>query len=202
MNPCPCGYYGDERRTCVCTGPQIHRYRARVSGPLLDRIDIQIALPPVTIRELSLDTDEEPSAAIRARVIAARARQAERFKGSVQANGRMTARMVKKFCEVEGAGRALLERAVERFGLSARAYHRILKLARTIADLDGDGPIGDAHVAEAITIPRSRQEGGHLIPSAFFTPPLLAPRHSPRRTEMYAFVGSSSPPGTRCGVCL
>jgi magnesium chelatase family protein len=150
MNPCPCGYYGDQRRACICSGAQIHRYRAKVSGPLLDRIDIQIALPPVTIRELSLDTEEESSEAIRERVVAARGRQTERFRGGVRANGQMTARMVKKYCVVDTAGKALLEQAVERFGLSARAYHRVLKVSRTIADLEGCDAITDAHVAEAI----------------------------------------------------
>ncbi len=151
MNPCPCGYYGDSRRACICSGAQIHRYRTRISGPLLDRIDIQIGVPPVTIRELSLDTEEESSGMIRERVIAARAIQADRFKGrSFSANGQMTARTVKKFCPVEGVAKELLEQAVERFGLSARSYHRIIKLARTIADLDGAQGIEESHIAEAI----------------------------------------------------
>jgi magnesium chelatase family protein len=151
MNPCPCGYYGDTRRPCTCTGAQIHRYRTRVSGPLLDRIDIQIGVPPVTIRELSLDTQEEPSEAIRGRVKAARVLQSARFKGkSLYANGQMTARMVKKHCAVDAPATALLETAVERFALSARAYHRILKVSRTIADLEGEERIDESHVAEAI----------------------------------------------------
>jgi magnesium chelatase family protein len=106
MNPCPCGYYGDSRRACICSGTQIHRYRTRVSGPLLDRIDIQIGVPPVTMRELSLDTDEEPSAAVRERVVAARAVQVERFRGRpFSANGQMSVRSVKKYCALEkGAG--------------------------------------------------------------------------------------------------
>jgi magnesium chelatase family protein len=151
MNPCPCGYYGDSRRACICSGAQIHRYRMRISGPLLDRIDIQIGVPSVTIRELSLDTEAESSGAIRERVMAARAVQVERFKGkSSSANGQMTARMVKKFCPVDGPAKDLLEQAVERFGLSARAYHRILKLARTIADLEGGKDIEESHIAEAV----------------------------------------------------
>ena len=151
MNPCPCGYYGDSRRACICSGAQINRYRKRISGPLLDRIDIQIGVPPVTIRELSLDTEEESSASIRARVTAARAVQVERFKGrSFSANGQMTTRMVKRFCAVDRAAKDLLEQAVERFALSARAYHRVLKLARTIADLDNGKDIEESHVAEAI----------------------------------------------------
>jgi magnesium chelatase family protein len=151
MNPCPCGYYGDTRRPCTCTGAQIHRYRARVSGPLLDRIDIQIGVPPVTIRELSLDTQEESSEAIRGRVKAARVLQSARFKGkALYANGQMTARMVKKYCAVDAPATTLLETAVERFALSARAYHRILKVSRTIADLEGKEQIDESHVAEAI----------------------------------------------------
>ena len=147
----PCGYYGDSRRACICSGAQIHRYRMRISGPLLDRIDIQIGVPSVTIRELSLDTEAESSGAIRERVMAARAVQVERFKGkSSSANGQMTARMVKKFCPVDGPAKDLLEQAVERFGLSARAYHRILKLARTIADLEDGKDIEESHIAEAI----------------------------------------------------
>jgi magnesium chelatase family protein len=151
MNPCPCGYYGDSRRACICSGAQIHRYRTKVSGPLLDRIDLQIGVPPVTMRELSLDTEEEPSAAIRRRVMVARTIQVDRFKGKTfYANGQMAARMVKKYCPVDAGARSLLERAVEKFGLSARAYHRILKVSRTIADLDERTDIDESHVAEAI----------------------------------------------------
>ena len=151
MNPCPCGYYGDPRRACICSGAQIHRYRTKVSGPLLDRIDLQIAVPALSIRELSLDAEEESSEAIRGRVTAARDRQSERLKGrSIRANGQMTVRMVKKYCAINGAAKDLLERAVERFGLSARAYHRILKVSRTIADLEGYADIDESHVAEAI----------------------------------------------------
>jgi magnesium chelatase family protein len=151
MNPCPCGYYGDTRRACICSGAQIHRYRTKVSGPLLDRIDIQIGVPPVTMRELSMETEEESSGSIRQRVMAARAIQAERYSGkSFYANGQMAARMVKRYCAVNDPARDLLERAVERFGLSARAYHRILKVARTIADLDGKADMDESHVAEAV----------------------------------------------------
>jgi magnesium chelatase family protein len=122
-----------------------------VSGPLLDRIDIQIAIPALTIRELSLDTEEESSEAIRKRVIAVRTAQTERFKGKpIRANGQMTARMVKKYCAVNSAAKDLLERAVEKFGLSARAYHKILKVSRTIADLERTTDIDESHVAEAI----------------------------------------------------
>lgn len=151
MNPCPCGYWGDTRRSCTCSGTQIRRYRSRISGPLVDRIDIHIEVPPVTIRELSLDREEETSETIRKRVARARRAQGERFKGkTMYANGQMTARMIKKYCPLEDAGRNLLERAVEKFGLSPRAYHRILRVARTIADLEGEEHIGHPHIAEAI----------------------------------------------------
>jgi len=151
MNPCPCGYYGDARRACICTGAQIHRYRSKISGPLLDRIDLQIEVPPVTIRELSTETQEEGSEAIRERVETARKTQEERFHGKpIYANAQMPARSIKKYCAVGEPARRLLERAVEKFGLSPRAYHRVLKVARTIADLEGKEHIEEPHVAEAI----------------------------------------------------
>ncbi len=151
MNPCPCGYWGDSRRACVCNGAQIRRYRSKVSGPLLDRMDIHIEVPPVTIRELSMDREEESSDVIRERVAGARQIQEERFKGKkIHANSQMTAKMVKKHCVVNSEGQLLLERAVEKFGLSPRAYHRVLKVARTIADLDGKEHMEESHIAEAI----------------------------------------------------
>ena len=151
MNPCPCGYWGDARRSCICTGSQIHRYRSRISGPLLDRIDIHVEVPPVTIRELSLDREEEPSNAIRDRVIKARQNQGERFKEKkIYANGQMSARMIKKYCLLTENGKNLLEKAVEKFGLSPRAYHRIIRVARTIADMEDNEDITESHVAEAI----------------------------------------------------
>ena len=151
MNPCPCGYWGDSRRACVCNGGQIRKYRSKISGPLLDRMDIHIEVPPVTIRELSTDREEEPSDAIRERVTRARRIQQERFKGKkIHANAQMTARMVKKHCVPSESGQQLLEKAVEKFGLSPRAYHRVLKVARTIADLEAKEHIEDRHIAEAI----------------------------------------------------
>ncbi|OPY79328.1 MAG: Competence protein ComM [Syntrophorhabdus sp. PtaU1.Bin153] len=151
MNPCPCGYQGDPRRSCSCSGAQIHRYKSRVSGPLVDRIDIHIEVPPVTIRELSMDREEESSETIRARVLKARRVQTERFRGKkIYANGQMAARMIKKYCTMNDKGKSLLEKAIEKFGLSPRAYHRILRVARTIADLEGDEHIGESQVAEAI----------------------------------------------------
>lgn len=151
MNPCPCGYFGDARKACVCSGSQIHRYRSRVSGPLLDRMDIHIEVPPVTIRELSLDREEEPSERIQRRVAAARALQEERFRDrKIYANSQMAVRMVKRYCPINGSAGNLLEKAVEKFGLSPRAYHRILKVARTIADLEDSNDIKEPHIAEAI----------------------------------------------------
>jgi magnesium chelatase family protein len=151
MNPCPCGYFGDSRRPCICTASQIHKYRSKISGPLLDRIDIQISVPPVTIRELSMEGDGEGSGAIRGRVFAARTVQEKRFKGrAFHANAQMGSRVIKKFCEIDDNAKDLLERAVEKFGLSPRAYHRILKVSRTIADLYGNERIEQQHVAEAI----------------------------------------------------
>jgi len=151
MNPCPCGYWGDTRRSCTCTGSQIHRYRSRISGPLLDRIDIHVEVPPVTIRELSMDKDEEPSDKIRERVVKARKAQEERFREKkIYANGQMGARMIKKYCPLTENGKNLLEKAVEKFGLSPRAYHRIIRVARTIADMENGEQIVESHVAEAI----------------------------------------------------
>lgn len=151
MNPCPCGYWGDTRRACSCSATQIRKYRSRVSGPLLDRIDIHIEVPPVTIRELSVDREEEGSSRIRDRVLKARKIQEERFKGKkIFSNSQMTTRMIKKFCPLSGGSNILLERAIEKFGLSPRAYHRILKVARTIADLEAKEHIEEHHIAEAI----------------------------------------------------
>lgn len=151
MNPCPCGHFGDPKRSCTCTATQIYRYRSRISGPLLDRIDIHIEVPPVTIAELSRERPEEPSAAIRERVSKARAIQLDRFNGrNIHANAQMSARVIRKHCPLDTPTRQLLEAAVDKWVLSPRAYHRILKVSRTIADLDASTDIAEAHVAEAI----------------------------------------------------
>jgi magnesium chelatase family protein len=152
MNPCPCGYYGDRARECVCTAQQVRRYRSRLSGPLLDRLDIHVEVPPVHVRELR---DEGPtpesSATIRARVIIARARQADRYKGEgIYTNAQLKPRHLKNYCRLDRTSRDLLEHAMTRLGLSARAHGRILRVARTIADLAGEDAIQSHHIAEAI----------------------------------------------------
>ena len=152
MNPCPCGYYNDPTHTCVCSPGQIQRYMNKISGPLLDRIDIQVEITPVPFRDISKYSHGEPSALIRERVIAARRIQEERFKGfkGIYCNAQMSERMIHQFAEPDEAGIELLRTAMERMSLSARAYNRILKVARTIADLDGSGCVLPHHLAEAI----------------------------------------------------
>jgi magnesium chelatase family protein len=151
MNPCPCGFLGDAQRTCTCTLAQVQHYRSRVSGPLLDRIDIQVEVRAVPYRELADQTPGESSAGLRTRVDRARRRQLERFRGgSLVRNAQMAARDLRRYCAVEPAGERLLEQAMDKLALSARAYTRILKVARTIADLAESDPIAAPHVAEAI----------------------------------------------------
>jgi magnesium chelatase family protein len=152
MNPCPCGYLGDPTHACRCDPAAVERYRARVSGPLLDRIDIHLAIPALAPGEFAATGAEEPSAAIRERVEAARARQAARFRAdpATHANAQMGAREVRRFCRLSAPAEALMRQAVTRLGLSARAYHRVLKVARTIADLAGSTELDPAHVSEAI----------------------------------------------------
>lgn len=150
-NPCPCGFLMDSEKACTCMPPQIHKYRSKLSGPLMDRIDLHIDVPAVAFRDLSGLTAGEPSTAIRQRVIRARGVQKERLKGrAIYSNSEMTSRMIKKYCEVDEDGHRLIENAMEKYRLSARAYTRILKVARTIADLDGRETIGSGHVGEAI----------------------------------------------------
>lgn len=147
MNPCPCGYLGDAGGRCRCTAEQVLRYRNRISGPLLDRIDLQIEVPAVPAEVLQSAPDGEPSAVVRARVAQAHARQIERQN---KENGRLTVKEIDRYCQPEAAAGALLKQAISRFQLSARAYHRLLKVARTVADLAGSQQIGAAHVAEAV----------------------------------------------------
>ena len=152
MNPCPCGHLGDPRRDCVCTPVMVQRYRARISGPLLDRMDLHVEVPPVGYRDLAGAPPAESSADVRRRVAAARQVQLERFRGraDLYCNAHMQARDLPRHCAVRGEAAALLKRAVTQLGLSARAYHRILKVARTIADLAGQADIAATHVAEAV----------------------------------------------------
>ena len=153
MNPCPCGYYNHPTKECTCAAGAVFRYMNRISGPLLDRIDLHIEVTPVSLEELSSDRVEESSATIRERVIRARAIQTARFEGieGVHTNAMMNSRMLREYCPLGPAARTLLERAMERLNLSARAYDRIIKVARTIADLAGEEQIAPAHIAEAIT---------------------------------------------------
>ncbi len=152
MNPCPCGHLDDHLHGCTCSPPQIKRYRDKLSGPLLDRIDIHLEVPAVPFKEMTKGPEGESSATIRQRVIAARALQTERFKGRkrIYANGQMTSRDLKKHCVLDRAGLGLLEQGMERLRLSARAYNRILKISRTIADLSGQQQIEPGHIAEAL----------------------------------------------------
>lgn len=151
MNPCPCGFLGHPRRDCRCSENQVHRYRSRISGPLLDRIDLHVDVPHVAYKDLADTGPATGSEEMRARVLGARRIQAERFRrNAFHANAGMTARHLRRHCVLGADSQALLEQAMERFGFSARAHARILKLARTIADLDGGGAIETSHVAEAL----------------------------------------------------
>ncbi len=150
-NPCPCGFLGDDRRECGCTPPAVQRYRSRLSGPLLDRIDLQVTVPAVPWRDLSADRRGEASDVVVKRVAAARQRQAERFEGGdLTCNGEMGPSAIRRWARADKDGKRLLEHASRGLGLSARAYHRILRVARTIADLAGEEQISSAHLAEAI----------------------------------------------------
>jgi magnesium chelatase family protein len=148
MNPCPCGYLGDPERRCACGQEQVRRYRARVSGPLIDRIDLHIEVPRLAHRVLRGDAPEESSATVRSRVCIARDRQLQR---AGKSNSALGAREIEHHCALSEADHKLLEHALERLGLSPRAYHRILKVARTIADLAGSAAIKTPHLTEAIS---------------------------------------------------
>jgi magnesium chelatase family protein len=152
LNPCGCGYFNDARRQCICTPAQIARYLAKISGPLLDRIDLQVEVPALAAEEISTFTPGESSASIRDRVEAARQIQRQRFarSSSMQANADMTSRAMRRHCELDPPSRRILDQALTHLGLSVRAHDRVLKVARTIADLAGSETIQSAHVAEAV----------------------------------------------------
>jgi len=152
MNPCPCGFFGDPTRECHCSPPQIQRYVSKISGPLIDRIDIHIEVPAVKYKELRGNGSTEDSATVRGRVLQARALQTERFRGENKlfCNAHMPPRLLRKHCAISDEGEKMLENAIARLGLSARAHDRILKVARTIADLDASANLETRHLAEAI----------------------------------------------------
>jgi magnesium chelatase family protein len=151
MNPCKCGFHGDPFHQCLCSPHQIQTYRSKVSGPLMDRIDIHIEVPAIKFNEIASDTPGEPSSSIRERVTRARCIQQERFRNEgIYANAQMKPRHIRKYCRIDDACQALMEKAMDRLGLSARAYNRILKVARTIADLEGSQAIASHHISEAI----------------------------------------------------
>ncbi len=155
MNPCPCGFYGDPMRACTCSEAMVTRYHKRLSGPLLDRIDLHVQVPRVEYDKLAADRAGEPSAAVRVRVEAARTRQWERFRGTrISSNAEMGVAEVRDYCQLDSSGQSLMRAAVQQLHLSARAYHRVLKVARTIADLAGSDRIGPVHLAEAVQYQR------------------------------------------------
>lgn len=151
MNPCPCGFYSDPNKECTCSPMHIQRYRSKVSGPLLDRIDIHVEVPPVKYKELSSEAGGEKSSDIRKRVNTARDIQKNRFaKVGIHSNAQMTPKLVRQYSKPDEAGLKLLETAIDKLGLSARAYDRILKVARTIADLEKSYKVLSTHISEAI----------------------------------------------------
>ena len=153
MNPCPCGYYNHPTKPCVCSPSQVQKYLNKISGPLLDRIDIQVEITPVPFDELTKSAPSECSVTIRDRVMRARQIQQQRFANEpgIHSNAQMTPRLLQKYAQLDERGKAMLQNAMERLNLSARAYDRILKVARTIADLDGSDTILSMHIAEAIS---------------------------------------------------
>ncbi len=151
MNPCPCGYYGSKEKNCTCTREQISRYIGKISGPLLDRIDIHVEVEPVSYQKLDKQEKEESSEEIRKRVNKARQIAKERYKEyKIYSNSELTQELIQKYCKIGTKEREVLKNAFEKLGLSARAYNRILKLSRTIADLDDKENIEVKHIAEAI----------------------------------------------------
>ena len=161
MNPCPCGYYNHPERECTCPPGTVQKYLNKISGPLLDRIDLHVEVTPVAFSELSGNKQQENSASIRDRVIIARERQAERYKDNpgIYCNAQISSKMLKEICVISQVGASLLKAAMEKLNLSARAYDRILKVARTIADLSQSDDIKPEHLAEAIQYRSLDREG-------------------------------------------
>ncbi|MCC7051406.1 MAG: YifB family Mg chelatase-like AAA ATPase [Bacteroidia bacterium] len=161
MNPCPCGYYNHPEKDCSCSPGVVQRYLSKISGPLLDRIDLHVEVTPVSFNELSAERPAEKSSAIRSRVIEARQKQAKRFEKNIgtHCNAQMSAKQLRLYCKIDDAGKQLLKTAVDKLGLSARAYDRILKVSRTIADLENSETINAGHLAEAIQFRSLDREG-------------------------------------------
>jgi len=161
MNPCPCGYYNHPEKECVCAPGVVQKYLTKISGPLLDRIDLHVEVTPVSFNELSKERPTENSEQVRERVIMARNKQAERYDAlsGIHCNAQMTSKQLQTICKLDDASRTILKTAMERLGLSARAYDRIIKVSRTIADLDGCENIETQHVAEAIQYRSLDREG-------------------------------------------
>ena len=152
MNPCPCGLLGDKEKQCTCTDHQIQRYSAKLSGPLLDRIDLIINVPRLTTEELiNTNTEAEPSSAIRERVVKARKIQTKRYaEEGILTNSELTADLVKKYCVLDDASQQIMKMAAQKYQLSGRKYNRVLKIARTIADLAGEENIQSLHLTQAL----------------------------------------------------
>jgi magnesium chelatase family protein len=161
MNPCPCGFYNHPEKECTCAPGAVHKYLNKISGPLLDRIDLHVEVTPVPFNELSMQKNAEPSEAIRSRVIQARDIQTLRFKDhpGIYCNAQMNSKLLKEVCVLNTTGQTLLKTAMTKLNLSARAYDRILKVSRTIADLAASDAILPEHVAEAITYRNLDREG-------------------------------------------
>jgi len=159
MNPCPCGYYGDPFRHCTCSPSLVSRYQRRISGPFIDRVDIFVEVPHIDYEKLTDDRSGERSETVQARVTAARSRQLKRFEETrLTSNSEMTPAEIREFCHVEDSAQSLLQAAMKQLYLSARAFHRILKLALTIADLENSDVIKAHHVAEAVQYRPRRTE--------------------------------------------
>jgi magnesium chelatase family protein len=160
MNPCPCGYYNHPDKECVCPPGMVQKYLNKISGPLLDRIDIHVEVTPVPFSELSSERQSEKSADVRERVIRARKLQEYRYaEDPIHCNAQMSSQQLRRICRIDATGQAILQKAMERLGLSARAYDRILKVSRTIADLGGCNEIRTEHLAEAIQYRSLDREG-------------------------------------------